>query len=43
MYGKNLTTFLKLILKNGEPVLDFGDEIVRGTCIAKPVAAGQNA
>ncbi len=38
MYGKNLTTFLKLILKNGEPVLDFNDEIVRGTCIARQEA-----
>lgn len=34
MYGKNLTTFLKLILKDGEPALNFADEIVRGACIA---------
>lgn len=43
MYGKNLMTFLNLIVKDGEPAPDFDDEIVRGTCIAGKkgkVAAG---
>lgn len=43
MYGKNLTTFLKLILKNGEPAIDFSDEIVRGTCISRPAETPQGA
>lgn len=36
MYGKNLTTFLKLVVKHGEAAPDYADEVVRGTCIAGP-------
>lgn len=31
MYGKNALTFLKLLLNNGELVLNLDDEIIRGT------------
>ncbi len=34
MYGKNLITFLKHMLKDGNLVLNFEDEIISGTCIA---------
>lgn len=34
MYGNNLLNFLKVIISDeGELVLDFGDEIVKGTCM----------
>ncbi len=33
MYGNNLLAFLKLILKQGQPVFDFNDDIVQATCI----------
>lgn len=31
MYGKNVVTFLKLLLNNGELVINLDDEIIRGT------------
>lgn len=35
MYGNNVANFLKLLIgKNGELILDFGNEIVRESCIA---------
>ena len=34
MYSRNMTSFLELLVKDGELVLDFEDEIVRETCIA---------
>ena len=34
MYSRNVTSFLELILRDGELVLDFEDEIVRETCVA---------
>jgi NAD(P) transhydrogenase subunit alpha len=34
MYSRNMTSFLELLVREGELVLDFEDEIVRGTCIA---------
>ena len=33
MYSRNVSAFLKLIVKDGELHLDFDDEIVRGMCI----------
>ncbi|MCX7878962.1 MAG: Re/Si-specific NAD(P)(+) transhydrogenase subunit alpha, partial [Ignavibacteria bacterium] len=33
MYSRNLLNFLKLILRDGNPEIDFSDELVRGTCI----------
>ena len=33
MYGKNVLSFLKLILKDGQIVLNFEDDIVKETCI----------
>ncbi len=33
MYSRNVTSFLGLIVKDGELVLDFEDEIVRDTCV----------
>lgn len=33
MFGNNLLSFLKLIIKDGKLNLDFNDEIVRGTCL----------
>ncbi len=33
MFGKNVLTFLKLILKDGVINLDFEDDLVKGTCI----------
>jgi H+-translocating NAD(P) transhydrogenase subunit alpha len=35
MYAKNLATFLLLLTKNGELEIDFKDEIVRETLVAK--------
>jgi H+-translocating NAD(P) transhydrogenase subunit alpha len=34
MYSRNVTSFLALIVKEGELELDFDDEIVRETCVA---------
>src|SRR5262245_34341370 len=34
MYWRNVHAFLGLLVKDGELVLDFGDEIVRDTCVA---------
>ena len=34
MYGKNIQTFLELILQDGNINLDFDDEIVSGTVVA---------
>lgn len=33
MFGNNLLSFLKLIIKDGKLNLDFNDEIVKGTCL----------
>jgi NAD(P) transhydrogenase subunit alpha len=33
MFGKNVLTFLKLILKDGKIDLNFEDDLVKGTCI----------
>ncbi|MCC6866681.1 MAG: Re/Si-specific NAD(P)(+) transhydrogenase subunit alpha [Ignavibacteria bacterium] len=33
MFGKNVFTFLKLILKDGNINLNFDDDLVKGTCI----------
>ena len=33
MYSRNVTSFLGLIVKDGELVFDFEDEIVRDTCV----------
>jgi H+-translocating NAD(P) transhydrogenase subunit alpha len=33
MFGKNVITFLKLILKDGQINLNFEDDLVKGTCI----------
>lgn len=33
MFGKNVMNFLKLILKEGQINLNFGDDIVKGTCV----------
>ena len=34
MYGRNVLSFLQNMLKDGELVLDFEDQIVRETCVA---------
>jgi proton-translocating NAD(P)+ transhydrogenase subunit alpha len=34
MYSRNVHAFLGLLIKGGELVLDFEDEIVRDTCVA---------
>ena len=34
MYSRNVHAFLGLLIKDGELVLDFEDEIVRDTCVA---------
>jgi proton-translocating NAD(P)+ transhydrogenase subunit alpha len=34
MYSRNMTSFLALVVRDGELVLDFEDEIVRETCVA---------
>ncbi|HEY7196667.1 MAG TPA: Re/Si-specific NAD(P)(+) transhydrogenase subunit alpha [Gaiellaceae bacterium] len=34
MYSRNVTSFLDLVIREGELVLDFEDEIVRETCVA---------
>lgn len=33
MFGKNVLTFLKLILKDGQINLNFEDDLVKGTCV----------
>lgn len=35
MYSNNLTTFLKLLIKNGQVVLDMTDECVAGTLVTR--------
>lgn len=34
LYAKNVFNFLKLIIREGQLNLDFGDDLVQGTCIA---------
>ncbi len=34
MYAKNVQNFLQLLVKDGKLVVDFDDEIVKGTCVA---------
>jgi H+-translocating NAD(P) transhydrogenase subunit alpha len=34
MYARNVQSFLGLLLRDGELVLDFEDDIVRETCVA---------
>jgi H+-translocating NAD(P) transhydrogenase subunit alpha len=34
LYSRNLSTFLQLILKNGELKIDRADEIIAGSCVA---------
>ena len=34
LYGKNLLNFLKLLLKDGNLILNFEDDIVKATCVA---------
>jgi NAD(P) transhydrogenase subunit alpha len=33
MYSRNVWSFASLLVKDGELVLDFDDEIVRETCV----------
>ncbi|MCB1141291.1 MAG: Re/Si-specific NAD(P)(+) transhydrogenase subunit alpha [Leptospiraceae bacterium] len=33
MYGKNVVNFIKNMMKDGNPVMNFEDEIIAGTCI----------
>ena len=33
MYSRNVASFLALLVRDGELALDFGDEIVRDTCV----------
>jgi H+-translocating NAD(P) transhydrogenase subunit alpha len=33
MYSRNVTSFLGLLVRDGELVLDFEDQIVRETCV----------
>ncbi|MVT11603.1 Re/Si-specific NAD(P)(+) transhydrogenase subunit alpha [Chitinophaga tropicalis] len=33
LYAKNIFNFLQLLIKDGEPVLNFSDDIVKGACI----------
>ncbi|MGD9853456.1 MAG: Re/Si-specific NAD(P)(+) transhydrogenase subunit alpha [Planctomycetaceae bacterium] len=35
MYSNNLTTFLKLLVKDGTPVIDMTDECIAGTLVTK--------
>jgi H+-translocating NAD(P) transhydrogenase subunit alpha len=46
MYSRNVTSFLGLLIRDGELAFDFDDEIVRETCVThdgqirkQPVAA----
>lgn len=39
MYGKNVVTFLKLLLKDGEPAINLDDEIIRGTRVTGDATA----
>ncbi len=34
LYGKNISNFLQLIVKDGEVNLNFEDDLVKGTCVA---------
>ncbi|MDJ1183889.1 Re/Si-specific NAD(P)(+) transhydrogenase subunit alpha [Roseofilum casamattae] len=34
MYAKNISTLLQYLVKDGELVLDFEDDIINGTCVA---------
>ena len=34
MYAKNISTLLQYLVKDGEIVLDFDDDIISGTCVA---------
>jgi H+-translocating NAD(P) transhydrogenase subunit alpha len=34
LYGKNISNFLQLIIKDGEVNLNFEDDLVKGTCVA---------
>ncbi|MDG2419710.1 MAG: hypothetical protein P8M17_12005 [Saprospiraceae bacterium] len=34
MFGKNMTNFIALIVKEGELDLNFEDDLVEGTCIS---------
>jgi NAD(P) transhydrogenase subunit alpha len=43
MYSRNVHAFLGLLIKDGELVLDFEDEIVRDTCVAHGGRATQEA
>jgi NAD(P) transhydrogenase subunit alpha len=45
MYGKNILNFLQLIIdKEGNLNLNFEDDLVKGTCVAKDgkILIGQN-
>lgn len=33
LYSKNIYNFLQLLIRDGEPVLNFSDDIVKGACI----------
>ena len=33
MFGKNISNFIKLVIKDGELNLNFDDEIINGTCL----------
>lgn len=35
MFSNNLTTFLKLLLRDGQPVIDMKDECIAGTLVAR--------
>ena len=43
MYSKNITTFLDLMLEDGDLKLDFEDEIVSATCITHEIDRGQSS
>jgi NAD(P) transhydrogenase subunit alpha len=34
MFAKNVTNFLKLFIKDGQPNFDFSDDIIKGACVA---------
>jgi NAD(P) transhydrogenase subunit alpha len=36
LYARNVTALLQHLAPNGEPELDFEDEITRGACVARP-------
>jgi H+-translocating NAD(P) transhydrogenase subunit alpha len=39
LYARNVSALLQHLAPNGEPNLDFEDEIVRGACVARPEVA----